>query len=125
MRFHRFVLALALVAPAAGMVTCKEPEPLRVEPGDAVRCCFFVPYDGLAGAEQTEECMPHPVCAGPGHADTEDVCLPLACKSGDATPYGRSGPSGTTVVTGSCTFDVRRTTVEHGACAGQLGRPHG
>jgi hypothetical protein len=125
MRFHRFVLALALVAPAAGMVGCKEAKPLQVEPGDAVRCCFLVPYDGLAGPEQVEECMPHSVCAGPDHDDTEDVCMPLACESGDATPYGRTGPSGTTVVTGSCTFDVPRTTVERGGCSGEATRPHG
>ena len=108
-------LVLALVLPLA-VLTCNDPAPARVEQGDAVRCCFLVPYDGLAGAEQVEECMPRPVCAGPGQDDTEEVCDPLSCKSGDATPYGHKGPSGTTTVTGNCTFDVQRTTVEHGAC---------
>ncbi len=115
MSLQRFVLILG-IAPIVGLATCREPEPLKVEAGDAVRCCFLVPYDGLAGTEQEEQCLPQPVCAGPDHEDTEDVCKPLACESGDETPYGRPGPSGNEEVSGNCTFDVRRTTVQHGAC---------
>lgn len=123
MSHHRLVLAL--VAPLA-VLTCNEPKPLPVEPSDAVRCCFLVPYDGLAGSEQASECMTHLVCPQLGEDDTEDVCDPLSCKSDDIMPYGHPGPSGTTIVTGNCTFDVRLTTVEHGGCreGAPATRPH-
>jgi hypothetical protein len=116
MRPHRVVL---LVAAALLSLTCNEPErTMRVAPTDAVQCCFFVPYDGLAGSVMDEQCMPQPVCPRAGEDDAAKVCMPLACRRGDTSPYGRAGPKGTAGTTGSCTFDADHTRIVPGGCPG-------
>jgi len=116
MRPHHVVL---LVVASLGLLACNEPDRvLRVAPNDAVRCCFYVPYDGLVAPVLDEQCLPRPVCPRPGDENAEDVCMPLACKSGDDSPYGRSGPKGTVAITGNCTLDVEHTRIEPGGCGG-------
>lgn len=73
---------------------------------DGVRCCFFVPYEGLNGQTISQsQCKVDLVCPKAGDKDTDDVCKPLACKTGDVNPYGVLGPGGASAVSGNCTVD--------------------
>jgi hypothetical protein len=117
MRASRFLFVAAL---AAAFASCKKTTP--VDADDGVRCCFLVPYEGLNGQTINQsQCKVDLVCPKPGDENTDDVCKPLACKTGDVNPYGIPGPGGASAVSGNCTVDLGPIEVIKDGCPMQEG----
>lgn len=119
MRVRAYVFVAALLA--ASLPGCKKT-PKPVNSNDGVRCCFLVPYEGLNGQTiEDPQCKTDLVCPKPGDENTDDVCKPLACKTGDVNPYGGPGPGGASVASGNCTVDSNPIEVIPDGCPVQDG----